>query len=96
MEEHHELIEKVTQLCNSFIEDVSEWMKQVDIQYLLGLKKFFTIYMETISTIEPTVSATPKLSSLLHTYLFFKRKQPNSESWVSPHECLANSHFKET
>ena len=34
MEEHHERIEEVTQLCNSFIGDTSERMKQVDIQYL--------------------------------------------------------------
>ena len=36
MEEHHELTGEVTQLCNSFIGDGSERMKQIDIQYLLA------------------------------------------------------------
>ena len=36
MEEHHELTGEVTQLYNSFIGDGSEWMKQIDIQYLLA------------------------------------------------------------
>ncbi len=58
----------VIQLCNAFVDDVGERIKTMDTQYLLGLKKFFSIYMETISATEPTTSATPKLSSLLHTY----------------------------
>ena len=40
----------------------------MDTQYLLELQKFFTIYLDTVSGTEPELSATPKLSSLLHTY----------------------------
>ena len=55
---------------HSFVEDVSKRMKQMIIQHLLGLKKFFSIYLDTGSNTEPQLLATPKLSSLLHTYLF--------------------------
>ena len=58
----------VSELCYSFVEDVSKRTKQMDLQYLLGLKKFFSIYLDTVSSTEPQLSATPKLSSLLHTY----------------------------
>ena len=30
----------VSELCYSFVEDVSKHTKQMEIQYLLGLKKF--------------------------------------------------------
>ena len=54
----------VSELCYAFVEDVSKRMKQKDIQYLLGLKKFFIIYLDTVSSTEPELSATPKLSIL--------------------------------
>ena len=63
MEEHGELQSEIVRLCNSFVEDVGERMKTLDVQYPTGLKKFFSIYLETIESIEPTSSATPKLSS---------------------------------
>ena len=63
----------VSELCYSFVEDVSKRMKQKDIQYLLGLKKFFSIYLDTVSSTEPELSATLKLSSLLHTYFTTKK-----------------------
>ncbi len=44
----------------------------MDTQYLHGLKKFFTIYLDTISSTEPELSATPKLRSLF-TYLKKKK-----------------------
>ena len=34
----------------------------------MDIQKFFTIYMDTVKSTEPAVSATPKLTSLLHTY----------------------------
>ena len=64
MEEHGELQSEIVRLCNSFVEDLGERMKTLDVQYPTGLKKFFSIYLETIESIEPTSSATPKLSSL--------------------------------
>ena len=74
MNEHSELQSDVVKLCNSFVEDVGERMKTLDIQYLTGLKTFFTVYLETIDSAEPTCSATPKLSSLLHTYFSNTKK----------------------
>ena len=75
MDEQEKLKLDVITLGNAFIEDVQERMAQMDIQYLTGLKKFFTVYMETVTNTEPAVSATPILSSLLHTYF---SKQPSS------------------
>ena len=60
----------VSELCYSFVEYVSKHMKEMEIQYLVGLKKFFSIYLDTVSNTEPKLSATPKLSSLLHTSFF--------------------------
>ena len=68
MEEHSELQSEIVKLCNLFVEDVGERMKTLDVQYLTGLKKFFSTYLEIIDSTEPTSCATPKLSSLLHTY----------------------------
>ena len=65
----------VIKLGNAFIEDVQERLTQMDTQYLSGLKKFFTVYMETVKSTEPAVSATPKLSSLLNIY-FSKSPSP--------------------
>ena len=48
---------------------IQDRMGQMDIQYLTGLKKFFTVYMDTLKNTEPAASATPKLASLLHTSL---------------------------
>ena len=68
MDEQDKLKQDVLTLGNDFIEDVQDRMGQMDIQYLTGLKKFFTVYMDTVKNTEPAVSATPKLASLLHTY----------------------------
>ena len=68
LSEHDDLMKEVSELCYSFVEDVSKRTKQIDIQYLLGLKKFFSIYLDTVCSTEPQLSATPKLRSLLHTY----------------------------
>ena len=68
MDEQDKLKQDVLTLGNAFIEDVQDRMGQMDIQYLTGLKKFFTVYMDTVKNTEPAVSATTKLSSLLHTY----------------------------
>ena len=55
-------------LGNALIDDFQERITQVDTQYLTGLKKLFTVYLDTVTNTEPAVSATPKLASLLHTY----------------------------
>ena len=68
MEEQEKLKQGVLTLGMAFTEDVQERMKQMDVQYLTGLKNFFTVYMDTVTNTEPAVSATPKLASLLHTY----------------------------
>ena len=68
MDEQDKLKQDVLTLGNAFIEDVQDRMGQMDIQYRTGLKKFFTVYMDTVKNTEPAVSATQKLSSLLHTY----------------------------
>ena len=47
---------------------LEERAKEIEIQYLNGLKKFFTVYLDTVASTEPAISATPKLASLLHTY----------------------------
>ena len=77
LDEQDNLKQDVLTLGNTFIEDVlQDRMGQMDIQYLTGLKKFFTVYMDTVKDTEPAVSATPKLSSLLHTYF----SQPSSSA----------------
>ena len=63
MDEHCELQSEIVTLCNSFVEDVGERIKTLDMQYLTGINSRCTI-----DNIEPPSSATPKLSSLLHTY----------------------------
>ena len=68
LDEQDKLKTDVLTLGNAFIEDMQDRMGEMDIQYLTGLKKFFTIYMDTVKSTEPAVSATPKLTSLLHTY----------------------------
>ena len=39
--EKDNLVQTVSQLCYSFVEDVCKRTKQMDTQYLLGLQKFF-------------------------------------------------------
>lgn len=68
LQEQDEIVHEVTQLCNLFVEDIEKRIGTMDIPYLKGLKRFFSTYMDTVSATEPTTSATPKLSSLLHTY----------------------------
>ena len=68
MQEQETLEQEVITLGNKFIDDVQERVKQVDYQYLNGLKKFFTVYLDTVAKAEPTNSATPRLATLLHTY----------------------------
>ena len=36
LSEHDDLMKDVSELCYSFVEDVSKQTKQMDIQYLLG------------------------------------------------------------
>ena len=69
IEEQEKLKKEVLALGSAFVEDVQERMKTMDTQYLTGLRRFFTVYMDTIRNTEPASSATPKLASLLHTYL---------------------------
>ena len=71
--EHDGLKDEVSKLCYNFVDDVCEHTKQMDTQYLLGLKKFFSVYLDTVSNTEPELSATPKLTTLLHTYIRLKQ-----------------------
>lgn len=66
--EHDELKKNVIDLGVAFFQDVNKRIETMDQQYLTGLKKFFTVYLETVEHTEPASSATPQLSSLLHTY----------------------------
>ena len=76
MEKQDGLKNDVIKFGNAFVEDVQVRVGEVDIQYLTGLKKCFTTYLDTINNTEPTTSATPKLASLLHTY--YSQKSPSS------------------
>ena len=69
IEEQEKLQKEILALGSAFVEDVQERMKEMDTQYLTGLKNFFTVYMDTIRNTEPASSATPKFASLLHTHL---------------------------
>ena len=68
MEEKDKLKQDDLTLGNAFIEDFQEIIIQVDTQYLTGLKKRFTVYLDTVTNTEPAVSVISKLASLLHTY----------------------------
>ena len=48
MDEHSELQSEIVKLCNSFVEDMGERMRTWDIPYPTGLKKLFSVYLETI------------------------------------------------
>ena len=67
-EKQRVLQEEVLRLSAAFVEDVEKRVKQSDAQYITGLKKLFTLYMDTVKDTEPHISATPKLATLLHTY----------------------------
>ena len=73
IEEQEELKEEAIILCRNFIEDVHSRLQDFDIQYLTGLKTFFTTYLDTVKKVEPLNSATPRLASLLHTSFSSKR-----------------------
>ena len=74
MEEHDAMTDEITELCDQFVSDVKQRIKQLDTQYLSGIRKFFVTYLNTIQTTEPATSATPQLGSLLHTHI--NRKTP--------------------
>ena len=85
-------------LGNAFIEDVQERMGQMDTQYLTGLKNFLQHNnKDTVTSVEPAVSATPKLSSLLHAHLLlFTVFIHPSSSWYKAYACPANCHIQKT
>ena len=63
-----QLKESVVQLRNEFISDIDSRIEQMDTNYISSLNKFLTRYMDTVKKIEPLNSATPQLSSLLHSH----------------------------
>ena len=67
-DEIKQLKDRVIQMRNEFILDIDSRIEQMNIQYLNGLCKFFTVYTNTVKKSEPVTSATPQLSSLLHSY----------------------------
>ena len=64
----------VKELMHKFVADIDSHIEQLDTQYLDGLHKFFTTYLDTVERTEPMTSTTPHLSTLLHTYF----KKPSS------------------
>ena len=42
MEEHNAMKDEIQELCSQFVSDVEQRIKQLDVQYLTGLKKFFS------------------------------------------------------
>ena len=66
-EQNDQLKQEVIELGDAFCKDARDRIQTMDIQFLTGLKKF-KVYMETVNQSEPAICATPKLSSLLHTY----------------------------
>ena len=75
IDEQDKLKQEVNELSDMFFTDVQKRISETDKQYLEGLKKFFSTYMNTVDRIEPNTSGTPQLASLLHTY--FKTTPPN-------------------
>ena len=59
--------DQATTLHEKFSTDVKSRLHNNDTNYALGLTKFITKYFEIIEKTEPTVSATPKLATFLHT-----------------------------
>ena len=48
MEEHDAMTDEITELCDQFVSNVKQRMKQLDTQYLSGIRKFFVTYLNTI------------------------------------------------
>ena len=63
-------IDEVMDLCDTFVKDVHTRIREFDTQYVSGLKKLFSSYLETIHHTEPLFSATPQLASLLYKTTF--------------------------
>ena len=61
------ITDQATTLHEKFSTDVKSRLHNKDTNYALGLTKFITKYFEIIEKTEPTVSATPKLATFLHT-----------------------------
>ena len=62
-----EVIDQVSTLHDRFSTDVKSRLYTRDTNYALGITKFITKYFEIVEKTEPTVSATPKLATFLHT-----------------------------
>ena len=88
MDEQDKLKQDILTLGN---EDIQDRMGQMVIQYLIGLKKFFTVYMDTVKNTEPAVSATPTLHLLLSAVFI-----SNSSSWYKTYALPAHSHIEKT
>ena len=72
MEEHDAMTDEITELCDQFVSDVKQRIKQLDTQYLHERhKNVFATYLNTIHTTDPETSAT---ASLLNTHI--NRKTP--------------------
>ena len=65
------MTDEITELGDQFVSDVKRRIKQLDTQYLNGIRKFLRL---TIHTTEPATSAIPQLGSLLNTHI--NRKTP--------------------
>ena len=45
MEEHNAMKDEIQELCSQFVSDVEQRIKQLDVQYLTGLKIFSSVYI---------------------------------------------------
>jgi len=61
-----EVINRAIALKDKFVADVSCWLRSNDINYALGITKFFNQYFQVINKSEPTVTATPKLATFFY------------------------------
>ena len=75
-----QLKDRVIQLQNDFISDIDSRIEQMNTKYLNGLCKFCTVYKDTIKKSEPVTSATPQLSSLLHSH--FVKNHPATTKYL--------------
>ena len=75
-----------------FFADIDSRIEQLDTQYLDGLHKFLTTYLDTVERTEPIASATPHPSTLLHTYFTLY----DFKCGLLANTCAANSIIMQT
>ena len=92
MEEHDAMTDEIIELCDQFVSDVKQRIKQLDTQCLSAIRKVFVTYLNTIHTTEPVTSATPQLGSLLNIH----QQKYTQNYWDSKYSCTAYCTNKES